>query len=75
MLKKGGRKTKRKARSRKSRRYRGGAVVVPQFNNSSANNLVVQAAGHQLNADNLNGALANTGRPKTGGKRKYFLRR
>ena len=59
MLKHGGRK-------------RGGsAVAVPQFGSSNnANNLVVKAAGHQLNADNLNNSMANTGKPKTGGRRK-----
>ncbi len=72
MIKSGGRRKRR--RSRRRRRQRGGdTVAVPQFNSASTNDLVVRAAGHQLAADNVSNSLANTGNPKKGGRRKFFL--
>ncbi len=74
MIKSGGRSRKRRRRSRRRRRQRGGdTVTVPQFNSASTNDLVVQAAGHQLAADNVSNSLSNTGNPKKGGSRKFFL--
>jgi len=77
MIKSGGRRRYRKSRRRR-KRGGNGTVAVPQFNNASSNDLVVQAASHQLNADNVSSSLSNTGNPKTGGtKRKksfFFLR-